>query len=265
VLSVYLVHWNAPEWVRSAVQSIRTSDTPTRVVVISNSGHIDVPGAEVVTTEANLGYAGGANVGLRQWLATSEPFCVVGSHDAHVEPHTLRHLVSAAERNPDAGLVGPRFTEAAVNTQALATNGDIEERAWLSGTLLLLRRECIEAVGMFDEDLHSYGEDVELAYRARDASWRVIAATEATARGIGTASPGSRKMMYENDLLIRAKRRGWNGVLRGVAAILLLAIRDTSRAIVRPGTEGRSVHWDRARSKILALPGGLTKALHALR
>lgn len=265
MLTVYLVHWNAPEWVRSSVRSIHASDIPTRVVVISNSGQVDVPGAEVVDPGINLGYAGGANVGLREWLTTSEPYCVVGSHDVHVEPDTLRLLVSAAENNADAGLVGPRFTEAAVNTRALAVRGGIEERPWLSGTLILFRRECIDAAGMFDKDLHSYGEDVELGYRVRDSGWRVIAVTDATAKGIGSASLGFRRKMYENDLLIRAKRRGLNGVIRGVAAMLVLAIRDIGRAVAVPGTEERSVHWDRARSRILSLPGGLAKALRALR
>ena len=38
---------------------------------------------------------------------------------------------------------------------------------------MLVRREVIERVGMFDEAFRMYGEDLDWAYRIKAAGWRV--------------------------------------------------------------------------------------------
>ena len=42
---------------------------------------------------------------------------------------------------------------------------------WLLGAFLLLRREMLEELGGFDEGYRLYGEEIDLAYRAREAGW----------------------------------------------------------------------------------------------
>jgi len=42
---------------------------------------------------------------------------------------------------------------------------------WFLGAFLLLRREMLEELGGLDEGYHLYGEDIDLAYRARKAGW----------------------------------------------------------------------------------------------
>ena len=42
---------------------------------------------------------------------------------------------------------------------------------WLLGAFLFLRREMLEELGGFDEGYRLYGEEIDLAYRARHAGW----------------------------------------------------------------------------------------------
>jgi GT2 family glycosyltransferase len=42
---------------------------------------------------------------------------------------------------------------------------------WLLGAFLFLRRELLDELGGFDEGYRLYGEDIDLAYRARKAGW----------------------------------------------------------------------------------------------
>jgi N-acetylglucosaminyl-diphospho-decaprenol L-rhamnosyltransferase len=66
------------------------------------------------------------------------------------------------------------------------------EHRCASGTCLILRRTCIEQVGLFDEQFGSYVEDVDLGLRAREAGWSVRKIPEARASGVGSVSLPSR-------------------------------------------------------------------------
>ena len=43
----------------------------------------------------------------------------------------------------------------------------------LSGSFLFLRRQAIEEMGLFDEEYFMYGEDLDLCYRIKKASWEI--------------------------------------------------------------------------------------------
>ncbi len=43
---------------------------------------------------------------------------------------------------------------------------------WVSGTLMVIRRECWDKIGGFDEDYFMYWEDADLCYRAKQAGYR---------------------------------------------------------------------------------------------
>jgi GT2 family glycosyltransferase len=45
------------------------------------------------------------------------------------------------------------------------------ESDWFLGAFLLLRRAMVEELGGLDEGYHLYGEDIDLAWRARQAGW----------------------------------------------------------------------------------------------
>jgi hypothetical protein len=43
----------------------------------------------------------------------------------------------------------------------------------LSGSFMFLRRQALEQVGLFDEQYFMYGEDLDLCYRIKEASWKI--------------------------------------------------------------------------------------------
>jgi GT2 family glycosyltransferase len=286
LVDVYLIHWRAPEWcVRAAASVVASEGVHVRCHVVDNGGTggealaaaLD-PRVDVITTRDNVGYTGGANVALARALteAPRAEFIAVASHDLQVEPGTFRVLSTAARADPGIGIVGPVLTAPATTAggwwrgwraKGTSTWDDtvaFEARDWVSGTLLLVRPECVEAIGGFDEVLGSYVEDVDLCLRARDAGWRTGIATAARAAGLGSASSNVTLFVDVNSVMLAVKRGGvraavpivgryayWIG--RGLAASLvpgrsherrhasLVHAKDHARAIGRLARDWRRV------------------------
>src|SRR5207248_7005142 len=52
------------------------------------------------------------------------------------------------------------------------------EVSWVSGSCMLLRREALEQVGLFDQGYFMYAEDADLCTRMREAGWVVLCTPE---------------------------------------------------------------------------------------
>jgi hypothetical protein len=51
---------------------------------------------------------------------------------------------------------------------------------WVMGAALVLRREALDEVGLFDEEFFLYSEEVDLQFRLRQAGWEVHYFPDAT-------------------------------------------------------------------------------------
>jgi N-acetylglucosaminyl-diphospho-decaprenol L-rhamnosyltransferase len=240
---VYLIHWRAIDWCASAARAVlESTGVSPAVIVIDNeqSGGEALRAllpeeVEVLAPVDNLGYTGGANLALEHWLddRTRPAFAVIASHDLRVDPHTLRGMLDVAEHDPCVGIVGPGLTAPVSSSGGVfrpttwaPTNRyeppltddlpEVVERSYVSGTCMLLRRECVEQVGRFDESFGSYTEDVDYGLRAGDAGWRVVVATKERAAGRGsTDSRQSTWLVPMNSLRLARKRDGVAGLARG--------------------------------------------------
>ena len=147
----------------------------------------------------NRGFARAVNEGCRrargQWLLLLNP-------DVRVPEEFLDRVLAAADRlaaaDPRAGIVGFQLRHADGTRQgstgpyptlANVLAGLLRPRArrrcqplrgprrspvpWVTGCCLLVRRDCWQALGGFDEDFFLYYEDVDLCRRARAAGWSV--------------------------------------------------------------------------------------------
>jgi glycosyltransferase involved in cell wall biosynthesis len=180
------------------------------------------PRVRVISTTTNLGYTGAGNVALEYALAAQPPaeFVVVAAHDVLLERDTLHALVTAARTDPRIGVLGPVLTAPAVqaggwwrgwranSVSVWDESRLVEDRDWVSGTLLFIRPDCALDVGGFDEALGSYVEDVDLCLRARDRGWRVGLATRARAAGVGSGSVDVTFMVDVNSVVLAVKRSG---------------------------------------------------------
>jgi N-acetylglucosaminyl-diphospho-decaprenol L-rhamnosyltransferase len=238
-LAVVIVNHNAGDYLGRCLDSVLSAGggASLEVVVVDNAsrdgsqGAVAArPGARLIENRANLGFAAGANAGIR---ATDAPFVLLLNPDAEILSGTLASLVKVALDRTDAGAIGvmvrnpdrtvqpsarrvPRTFEALMHaflgpvtpgnpwTRAY-TMGDWDraserEVEWVSGSAMLLRREALHDVGVFDEGYFMYVEDVDLCTRLRAAGWRVLFSPEVEiVHEIGVSARGqSRRMAREH-------------------------------------------------------------------
>lgn len=159
----------------------------------------------LIRNEAPLGYTRAANLALR---CTTAPYVVLLNSDTLVTPLWLERLVACAESDPNIGLVGPLSNTAswqsipeveskgdwATNTFDPGVTPELMAEwvaqwsaqayprvAFLNGFCLLLKREVLKTVGVFDEGRfgEGYGEENDLCLRAGAAGWHLSIADDA--------------------------------------------------------------------------------------
>ena len=209
-LRVVVVTYSPGTSLASFLDSLRCATTTPCTVVLADNGSTDgAPAAAVgpyvrlLETGSNLGYGGAANVGAR---GGAEPWLVVANPDVVWEPGALDELLAAGARWPRAGCLGPairtpigelypsarafpslvRGTGHALfgwwwptNPWTRSYRDEVGPPAegptgWLSGSLMLLRREAFDAVGGFDTSYFMYCEDMDLCRRLAGAGWSSV-------------------------------------------------------------------------------------------
>jgi GT2 family glycosyltransferase len=204
-VSTIVVTYNALPWVEKALESARE----TELVVVdhgSTDGTLELvrerfPEATLVEQE-NKGFGAGNNAGMR--VASGKWFLLLNS-DAWLQPRALEALVDFAEAHQDAAVVGPRLLnpdgtlqrsvrgfptvwriateylflrKLAPRSRALNAfyaggfdHDEPREADFLMGSVLLVRRAAVEAVGGFDERYFMFSEETDWCYRLREAGW----------------------------------------------------------------------------------------------
>jgi GT2 family glycosyltransferase len=114
--------------------------------------------------------------------------------------------------------------------------------AWSGGAVLLASR-YLRDIGLFDEDLFLYYEDVELAWRGRKGGWRYKYVPDSVVRHVHAASTveGSPLFDYYNErnrLLTLTRHADRRTTARAVARYLLVTASYARRDVVSPILRG---------------------------
>jgi len=201
------------------------------------------PGVKVIVNAENLGFAAGANVGLRYALAQGADLVFLLNNDIEVASDVLDHLVSLVE--PDVGMVAPKIYYDTDRTRiwslggkrhpwTLEKTGDarghidsghwekVIERDYLVGCALLLSHRLLTEIGLFDERFFMYYEDSDLSLRARRAGFKLLLSPQAfvwhkvAVSSGGSDSPNERYWMARSSVLFFHKHvRGFRWLIVG--------------------------------------------------
>jgi len=210
-LSVVIVNYRQWQDTLALVRQLRQSpalrEGAAEVIVVDNHSPKDPavtrlrrsPGVSLWRARRNRGFAAAANQGCRlgrgRWLLLLNPDTSV--HAGFLDP-ALAAAEALAAGEPSAGVVGfelrhsdgtrqhsfgPFPTLFSTLARLLLPRSRRKYHAiapdqrcrvpWLTGCCLLIRRDCYDQLGGFDEDFFLYYEDVDLCRRAAAAGWSV--------------------------------------------------------------------------------------------
>jgi GT2 family glycosyltransferase len=209
-----VLSWNGREDTLRCLESLTRVEHPELGIVCVDNGSTDgsqravrerFPQVTLIEAGANLGYAGGNNLGLRHALEHGARWMVLVNNDATVAADVIEGFEQVARERPRAGILagklyfadrprtiwfaGQRVSELLGYSGRPRGYGRPDGPRYCSvgatgravGALMAVSREAIEAVGLLDEDLFAYVEDVDWALRARGAGLEVVFAPDARA------------------------------------------------------------------------------------
>jgi len=231
-VAVIIANWNGRHLLPECLSALAAQTFRGFEIVVVDNGSQDgsvewladhAPAARVIRNPVNAGFAAANNQGIR---ASSSPWVATLNNDALPEPDWLQTLVDAADQIEGAGMFASKIvlrtpggwldsTGIEVDRAGVAWNRGWGERDpgretgradvfGPSAAAGLYRRSMLDRIGLFDEDLFAYYEDVDLAWRAQWAGWRCIYVPEARVQHIHSAT-GGQGTPFKNRLLGRNK------------------------------------------------------------
>lgn len=180
----------------------------------------------VIRSEENTGFAGGCNIGMTQALHDGADYVLLLNNDTIVDPKLVSELLKGLEIEPKAGITVPKiyfakgheFHKDHYKKEELGRvfwyaggftdwshvfsnhrgvdevdNGQYDEVTqvdFATGCCMLIKKEVIEKVGMFDERYFLYFEDADFSERTKKAGFAIYYMPKAKLWHVTSASTG---------------------------------------------------------------------------
>ncbi len=256
-----ITHWNALEDTSECLDSVLASDYPNLKIVIVDNGSTDgspdilarnYPEIPQVRTGNNGAITAAYNKGMEYGLAQDAAYILMLNNDITIASTMISLLVEAAENDPQIGIVTPkvyyydrsdtiwfaggmrsRFDFGAYDTHEGETDAPENsvakevDFAWACG--MLMRRELLEQMGLFDTQFYLYYDDVDTSVRAQQAGYKIWYVPEATMKHKVSHSTGSARFTY---IWARSKMRLFRKHTKGLH-FLSLVIYSFAHGLIR--------------------------------
>jgi hypothetical protein len=165
----------------------------------------EFPDVQVIQNNGNVGFAAGNNPGIKQ---AKGRYVVLLNSDTEVFPNVMKSMILFMDSHPKAGAATcklelldgsmdpachrglptpwnaftyyikleklfPKVILFSGYHQLYKDLSIIHEVDCISGAFFFVRREVIDTVGILDEAYFMYGEDIDWAYRIKQAGWQI--------------------------------------------------------------------------------------------
>ena len=204
-VSIVILNWNGWRDTLECLASLEAlTYNPYEIIVVDNASsdcseqkiREAYPNLTLIQSGANLGFAGGNNVGIRYAMQKGADYVWLLNNDTVVEPNTLDQLVWRVQRDPEVNMCGSTLVYYHDRSKVQAYGGGVynkwlgtskklghgRSRSELVGTAdverkldyveassLLVSRRFLDTVGLMDETYFLYYEELDWVTRAGSA------------------------------------------------------------------------------------------------
>ena len=214
LVAIIILTWNNSEITVGCLQTLRKLAYPRFWIAVvdnnSSDGTVDVvrkqfPECTLITNPQNLGFAGGANIGIRHAIRDGAEFVLLLNNDTVVPVNLIDILVDRAESQLETGIFMPRISKSSgdqaewfigsrqhwltldardFSASGMRNTADLQDNQvdFLFGTAMFIRANVFEKIGLFDEDYFLYYEDMDFCNRARRAGYQLRVVHEITVK-----------------------------------------------------------------------------------
>ncbi len=277
LVSVIIVNWNGGQVFENCLKSLSKIDYPNWELIVVDNGSTDgTQRRATIKNKKNLGFAKANNQGYKK--AKGE-YVLLLNNDTKVEKALLSKLVARIEKTPEIGIIQPKIKIMADPTlldsvgSFLTRTGFLQHFGLLAkdsksydreisifsakGACILIRREVIEKVGLFDPDYISYMEETDFCWRVWLAGYKILYYPKAEIlHRVGFSSKRQNQLVvnyhsFKNRLTTLFKNlNGFNLILvGGVHLVIILGISVYYLICLRPKESTmiwRAIFWNLA-------------------
>jgi GT2 family glycosyltransferase len=209
--SVIIVNWNTGADLLNCLASLflHVSDGISWEAIVVDNASTDnsvqaiqchFPSVKVLQNQSNLGFSAANNIGIEH---ASGRYILLLNPDTIVTEDCLSPLLHKMDSDPTIGVVGCRLKnedgtyqhsadlfpfplqeinplfrrlrrKTLININAAVEAGGDCEVGTVIGAFQMIRREQLDQIGLLNESLFIYGEDLDLCYRIQKAGKRIV-------------------------------------------------------------------------------------------
>lgn len=206
VVAVIILNLNGSDVLADCLASLRESRFKDFVTIVVDNGSTDNSGEivrhtfpEVVLIEnsTNLGFTGGNNIGMQRALELGAGALLLLNNDTVLQPDCLGAMMEVLGADAATGAVTPKILFHSHPGHIWCAGGDYslwkgmarhrglrqkaenpryqvqEDVTFVTGCALCVKREVVDKIGVLDDDLFIYNEDVDYSVRIRAAGYRI--------------------------------------------------------------------------------------------
>ncbi len=188
-LSVIILTLNNQSLLQECIASIKnfTKDISYEVIVSDNGstdGTCDMlrskhPDIVLIENRKNLGFTVANNKGLK--IAKGR-YAVLLNDDTFIKENTFQNIVQFMDKDHGIGICGPKLLnidgtiqrQGSIFTTLKWRSKKPVEVDFVIGACMFIRRSILDKIGLLDENLFFYNDDLDICKRARKAGFRVM-------------------------------------------------------------------------------------------
>lgn len=285
---IIILTWNNWEDTAVCLSALQQLTYSSYQVVVVDNGSTDetvvqvksaYPQIHLIQNGRNLGFAAAANMGMRYAIERYADYVFLLNNDATVSPVLLEELIEQVAILPDVGIATPPLSYRD-KPQTLWFAGS--KRHWLTlesidfgpvgprrhssadvchpvdyifGTAMLVPTPVLQHVGLFDENMYLYYEDMDLSLRIQTAGYKLYyIPVSSVQHGVSGSTRSLSSMRYyhkaRSSVIFFRKHTGWGRRLVIIPYRLVSALRTVIRL-------GGGKEWATARAYLAGLKDGL--------